>query len=188
MGIQNAFILTRAKWFSNRLEIPMDSIHQYTEDLIQSTFVNEFKKHYPQTFIFSDSIQKNWSEESQKLDKVIFLKGRFPDQGVVIKKDNNEAPPYLFILHELMIGTDLDRNLYFDYTKGREEIEIKSTVKKITFIISYTLWDNLKQRPLVSSVIEIQDPFSKALTSSQLEQITQKAVHKIYDEITQGKH
>jgi len=183
VGVQNAFILSRAKWFSNRLEIPMDSIHQKTDHLIISNFINEFKNNYPQASIFPDSIEKDWPIESQKLDKSIFIKGHLPAQGIVISHENKTLP-YLFILHEFLIGTDLDRNLYYDYTQGDQELEIKTTVHHITAILSYTLWDNLNQRPLFSSVIEIQDPFSTRLTQEQLKQITQKAVKQIHQEIS----
>lgn len=186
VGVQNAFILSRAKWFSNRLEIPMDSIHQKTDHLIISNFINEFKNNYPQASIFPDSIEKDWPIESQKLDKSIFLKGRLPAQGIVISNEN-KTPPYLFILHEFLIGTDLDRNLYYDYTQGDQELEIKTTVHHITAILSYTLWDNLKQIPLFSSVIEIQEPYTNKLTETYLKQITQKAVKEIHQEISRRK-
>ena len=88
VGVQNAFILSRAKWFSNRLEIPMDSIHQKTAHLMLSNFTNEFKNHYPQASIFPDSIEKDWPMESQKLDKSIFLNGRLPAHGIVISNEN----------------------------------------------------------------------------------------------------
>src|SRR5574344_2812881 len=60
VGTQNAFILSRAKWFSHRLEIPMDSIHQKTDHLIISNFINEFKINYPQASVFPDSVEKDW--------------------------------------------------------------------------------------------------------------------------------
>lgn len=183
VGTQNAFILSRAKWFSNRLEIPMDSIHQKTDHLIISNFINEFKINYPQASVFPDSVEKGWPTESQKLDKSIFLKGRLPAQGIVISHEN-KTPPYLFILHEFLIGTDLDRNLYYDYTQGDQELEIKTTVHHITAILSYTLWDNLNQRPLLSSVVEIQEPFSTRLTQEQLKLISQKAVKQIHKEFS----
>lgn len=186
VGTQNAFILSRAKWFSNRLEIPMDSIHQKTDHLIISNFINEFKINYPQASVFPDSVEKDWPTESQKLDKSIFLKGRLPAQGIVIKNDTH-TPPYLFILHEFVIGTDLDRSLYYDYTQGGQEVEVKTSVKHVTAILSYTLWDNLKQIPLFSSVIEIQEPYTNKLTETYLKQITQKAVKEIHQEISRRK-
>jgi hypothetical protein len=186
VGLESAFILTRAKWFSNRLEISMDSIHSVVDSLMTSNFTNEFKNYHSQVLFIPDSVKKNWPTESQKLDKSIFLKGQLPAQGIVIKNDTH-TPPYLFILHEFVIGTDLDRSLYYDYTQGGQEVEVKTSVKHVTAILSYTLWDNLKQIPLFSSVIEIQEPYTNKLTETYLKQITQKAVKEIHQEISRRK-
>jgi len=86
-----------------------------------------------------------------------------------------------------VIGTDLDRSLYYDYTQGGQEVEVKTSVKHVTAILSYTLWDNLKQIPLFSSVIEIQEPYTNKLTETYLKQITQKAVKEIHQEISRRK-
>lgn len=182
---ENAFILTRAKWFSNRLEVSMDSIHQKTDELISSTFKSSLQKHYPQLKIIPTSTQKTFPEESQKLDRVVFIKGRFPAQGTEVATESGEKPPYLLILHELIIGTDLSRSIYFDYTQNQQEIEFQTLVKNITAIASYTLWDNFNQRPLLSSIIEIQQPFVNVLTMNDLKQLTEKVAEQVQREIKQ---
>lgn len=185
---ENAFILTRSKWFSNRLNVPMDSIHQKTDELISSTFKSTLKEHYPKLKTIPTAVQNTLPEESQKLDRVVFIKGRFPSQGMEIATESGEKPPYLLILHEFIIGTDLKRSIYFDYTQNQQEFEFQSLVKNVTVIASYTLWDNFNQRPLLSSIIEIQHPFANDLTMNNLKILAQKAAKQIEREIREKVH
>ena len=52
-------------------------------------------------------------------------------------------------------------------------------------MISYTLWDNIKQRPLFSAVDEIQHPVIK-FGLTDLEQLMRQTVQQIRKNLYQG--
>ena len=54
----------------------------------------------------------------------------------------------------------------------------KKTSTHISAIISYTLWDNERQRPLFSAVDEVQRPITKP-TPEDLEALVRSAVKQI---------
>ena len=81
------------------------------------------------------------------------MKGKLPEQGVSIKDAAGSIPPQILLIHEVIIGTDLKRENFFDYALIHNESEERRDVKNISAIISYTLWDNVKQRPTKFSTL-----------------------------------
>ncbi|NLO23874.1 MAG: hypothetical protein GX116_06045 [Fibrobacter sp.] len=185
IGLENAFILTREKWFANRLSLPPDSIHAIIDPWMSKTFYAELHNLFPNSLLLPDSLQSSWPEESFQLDHSIFLKGKFPEQGSVVSTDSIN-PPYLLLLHEFIIGTDLSRAYYFDYELHSQNTQIQSEVKSVSFIASYTLWDNQKQRPLVSSIIEWQEPYTHSLSFEQLQKNIKNLVLAMQKEMAAG--
>ena len=106
------------------------------------------------------------------------MKGKLPEQGVTVTAPDGTIPPQILLIHEVIIGTDLKRENFFDYALIHNELEDKRDVKNISAIVSYTLWDNVKQRPLFSAVDEIQHPVFK-LTLNDLEQLMRLTVQQI---------
>lgn len=177
-GISDAFVLTRSAWFAKKLQWAPDSIQLKATAFFADVFLNEFTRAYPTFVKIPDNHFKSFPEESQKLDERIFMKGRLPEQGVVVKDSVGNEPPYILILHEFIVGTDLKREDYFDYAYTHNENTSKKTSKNLSAIVSYTLWDNLKQRPLFSAVDEIQRPIL-ALTVQDLDALVRSAVKQI---------
>jgi hypothetical protein len=128
----------------------------------------------------------NAPEESQKLDSRIFMKGKLPEQGVVVKAPDGTIPPQILLIHEVIVGTDLKRENFFDYALIHNETEDRRDVKNISAIVSYTLWDNVKQRSLFSAVDEIQHPLVFKLTLKDLEQLMRQTVQQIRKNMYQG--
>jgi len=87
------------------------------------------------------------------MDKTIFIKTKFPEQGVEIGNSN-----YLFIIHEYTVGGDLQAENFYDYTKANVEMSQKKNFKNFTIIATFTLWDNKRQIPLRSGIVEVQTP------------------------------
>ena len=135
-GTQNAFVLTRSKWFA------------------------------------------------KKLGDRIFIKGHFPEQGVSVTNGGN-VPPYILILHEFIIGTDINRIIFYDYEIIRQESSEKKTSNNLSIVLSYTLWDNVNQRPLFSAVDEIQHPITK-ITIDDLKAAVAAAAKKIRINLYEG--
>ncbi|GHV14263.1 hypothetical protein AGMMS49938_10090 [Fibrobacterales bacterium] len=152
-----SFMLTRADFFSNALSIPNDSIYNKLENLSDSIIFNQISKKY-NTVQIPKNTREKFSKETQKLDKTIFIKTVFPEQGVEITDTNGSVPDYLFIIHEFTIGGDLDPINFYDYTKANVELNQKKKFKNLSIIVSFSLWDNKKQIPLKSGISDSQTP------------------------------
>jgi hypothetical protein len=176
-GLQKAFVLTRTKWFANRLGYG-DSTQIKATEFCAKAMEREFHGIYSKLTVLPDSLIDKAPEESQKLDDRIFMKGKLPEQGIVVKAPDGTTPPLILIIHEVIVGTDLKRENFFDYALIHNESEEKREVQNISAIVSYTLWDNLKQRALFSAVDEIQHPV-KALSEQDLEQLMRQTVQQI---------
>lgn len=177
-GVQSAFVLTRTAWFANRLEIPNDSIQLKMTAFCAQFMLDELRGGYNKLDVLPDSAISKFPEESQKIDERIFLKGKLPEQGVVVKDSAGNVPPVILLIHEVIIGTDLKREDFFDYDLIHNEAQVRKLVDNITAIVSYTLWDNEKQRPLFSAIDEIQHPV-KALTMDDMRALIRKIVQQI---------
>ena len=184
-GIENAFVITRSSWFAKRLEIEKDSIQIKATGHCKKIFENEMRKTYGSLLILPDSVNANSPEESLKLDERIFIKGRIPEQGVSLKDSAGNVPPVILILHEFIIGTDLKRENFFDYALIHNESGGIRKPDNVSAIFSYTLWDNLKQRPLFSAVEEIQQPIT-TYKLNNLTNLIQMAVQKVHKNLYAG--
>lgn len=184
-GLDEAFVVTRSSWFAKRLDISKDSIQTYTTSFCAQKFLEETKKNYATVTVIPDSSINKYPEESQKLDDRIFMKGHLPEQGVIVKDPQGNTPAQILIIHEFILGTDLKREEFFDYALIHNESPEKKTSKKLTAIVSYTLWDNLKQRSLYSAVNEFEAPIVK-MKLEDIESIVNLAMHEIKNNIISG--
>ena len=183
-GLQKAFVLTRTKWFANRLDFG-DSTQVKATEFCAKALEQEFRGGYGKIIVLPDSVLDSSPEESQKLDDRVFMKGRLPEQGVTVTGPDGHTPPQILLIHEVIIGTDLKRENFFDYALIHNESEEKRDVQNISAIVSYTLWDNTKQRPLFSAVDEIQHPVTQ-LKLTDLEQLMRQTVQQIRKNLYQG--
>ena len=184
-GIENAFVITRSNWFAKRLEISTDSIQIKGTLHCRNIFETELRKVYGNLIVIPDSANIKFPEESLKLDERIFIKGHIPEQGIAIKDTASNVPPVVLILHEFIIGTDLKRENFFDYALIHNESGSIRKPDNVSAIFSYTLWDNLKQRPLFSAVDEIQQPIT-TYKLANLTNLIQIAVQKIRKNLYEG--
>jgi len=153
--LDDAFMLTRSSWFAEKLNIHNDSIYSVLEKITDSIIINELSKIWNVSAI-SKKDREKFSRETLKMDKTIFIKTRFPEQGVEIGSSN-----YLFIIHEYTVGGDLDAENFYDYTKANVEMSQKKKFKNFSIIATFTLWDNKKQIPLRSGIISAQTPINE---------------------------
>jgi hypothetical protein len=153
----DAFMLTRADWFVEKLKIHNDSIYSKLEILTDSVIFSEVQQKWNSSII-SKKERENFSKETLKMDKTIFIKTRFPEQGISVLDNNGKAPDYLFIIHEYTIGGDLEAENFYDYTKANLETSQKKKFKDLSIIATFTLWDNKRQIPLRSGVASSQMP------------------------------
>ncbi len=177
-GTGDAFVLTRSAWFAKKLGMGTDSIQLKAVAFCEQAFLDELRRAYPTFTKIPNATMKAFPEESQKLDERIFMKGHLPEQGVVVKDSAGNTPSNILILHEFIIGTDLKRENYFDYALIHNENTDKKTSNNLSAIVSYTLWDNQKQRPLFSAVDEIQRPIT-VLSLNDLDALVRTSVKQI---------
>jgi len=176
--LDDAFMLTRTSWFAEKLNIHSDSIYDKLEVLTDSIILNELSKNWNVSAI-SKKDRESFSKETLKMDKTIFIKTRFPEQGVEIGNSN-----YLFIIHEYTIGGDLEAENFYDYTKANVEMSQKKKFKDFSIIVTFTLWDNKKQIPLRSGIISVQSPikddiFNMDIFIKTTKQAVQECVKKL---------
>ena len=184
-GTGNAFILTRSKWFAKKLDIDPLKVQEEATDFCRRAFIDEMKRAYPALKELPDSAVSKFPEESQKLDDRVFIKGHFPEQGVSVTDAGGNIPKYILILHEFIVGTDINREVFYDYELIRQESAEKKTSKNLSAILSYTLWDNENQRPLFSAVDEIQRPIAQ-LRMDDLKAVVSEAAKKIRINLYEG--
>jgi len=153
--LDDAFMLTRTSWFAEKLNIQGDSIYDKLEKLTDSLILSELSKSWNVSAV-SKKDRERFSKETLKMDKTIFIKTRFPEQGVEIGNSN-----YLFIIHEYTVGGDLQAENFYDYTKANVEMSQKKKFKDFSIIATFTLWDNKRQIPLRSGIISVQTPIKE---------------------------
>lgn len=117
--LDDAFMLTRNSWFAEKLNIHSDSIYDKLEMLTDSIILSELSKNWNVSAI-SKKDRESFSKETLKMDKTIFIKTKFPEQGVEIGNSS-----YLFIIHEYTVGGDLEAENFYDYTKANVEMSQK---------------------------------------------------------------
>ncbi len=156
LGLHRAVVVTRDKWFAKHLQIPRDSVYFLLGKQAEDAFTKELQHaRYTSLSIWPDSVYEKLPEETQKLDEKIYIKGRFPAQGVSLQSPNGKTPKHLILIHEWTLGLDLKKDNFFDYTLINNEEETKRASESLTVILSYTLWDNENQRALYSAVAEV---------------------------------
>jgi len=158
----SAFMLTRADWFAEKLNIQYDSIYSELEILTDSVIFDEIQKKWKSSIISKEEREK-FSKETLKMDKTVFIKTRLPEQGVEVQSDSGSIPNYLFIIHEYTIGGDLQAENFYDYTKANVEMSQTRKFKNVSVIATWTLWDNKKQIPLRSGIANVQFPIKDSV-------------------------
>jgi len=176
--LDDAFMLTRTSWFSEKLNIHGDSIYDKLEILTDSIILSELSKNWNVSAV-SKKDRDGFSKETLKMDKTIFIKTKFPEQGVEIGNSN-----YLFIIHEYTVGGDLEAENFYDYTKANVEMSQKKNFKNFSIIATFTLWDNKRQIPLRSGIISVQSPikndvFNMDIFIKTTKQAVQECIRKL---------
>ena len=84
---------------------------------------------------------------------------------------DSAKPKYLILIHEITLGTDLNKSSFFDYSKKQEEIDQKKKPEQISVILSFTLWDNQQQVPLYSAITEEQEFISNNVSLDSIKNL-----------------
>ncbi len=179
VGLERSIVVTRDKWFAKNLEIPRDSVHAFLRELAKSAFTRELSTtRYPKLVFFPDSVYESFPEDTERLDDRIFVKGRFPAQGKTVSLDG-KTPRHLILVHEFTLGLDLSKDDFYDYALINRESAEKRTSEFLTVILSYTLWDNEKQRALYSAVSEVPLKLSEKISPSDISRISSAAADSL---------
>ena len=188
LGLQNAIVVTRDKWFAKNLGIPRDSVYRILGKQIENSFTQELlQTRYPKLVIWPDSLYEKQPEESQKLDERIYIKGHFPIQGKALAGPDGKHPKHLILIHECTFGLDLQKDNFYDYALTGNEASEKKTAEKLTILLSYTLWDNEKQRALFSAVAEIPHAIPQGIQPDDIRKISALAADSLVAGIDGGR-
>jgi len=171
----SAFMLTRADWFAEKLNLQNDSVYNQLETFSDSIIYSELSKTGAYSVV-SGKERNSFSRETLKMDKTIFIKTALPEQGVEVSNNNGTVPDYLFILHEYTIGGDLDAENFYDYNKANLEMTQKKKFKNLSIIATFTLWDNKRQIPLRSGVVSSQTPVKEDFNINVFSEATKRVV------------
>lgn len=168
----DAFILTQPNWFAGQLAISPDSVHDQLARWTDSLLLYGMSAFYsstpgPRIASIPSEIRSSLARETQKLDEKIYLKVQYPHQGQTLAAQGAN-PVFLLLIHEYTLGTDLQREAFYDYRLANQETRPDKTIDNLSILVSYTLWDNLKQVPLYSGVASVQTPLqSEKLSRSE---------------------
>ena len=185
IGADKAFVLVRSAWFAKKLGISADSVQTKVTTDCSKLLIAELKKRYNHLKVVPSSKLDGLPEESLKLDQRIFIKGKFPEQGVMVADSSGNIPKTILIVHEVIIGTDLSRENYFDYALIHNEGPEKKTSNNLTAIVSYTLWDNERQRSLFSAVDQVERTIVK-ISMGDIEELVRDIATQIQRNLDAG--
>ncbi|MFA6623652.1 MAG: hypothetical protein WCS54_06020 [Fibrobacteraceae bacterium] len=186
LGATESFVVTRDKWFANHLDIDRDSLYPFMNRIIQPTLLKTLSGTFRSLYVLPDSLFLKFPEESEKVDEHVYFKGRFPVQGRPFRDGNGYAPPYILLIHEFILGLDQHRENYYDYTQTQKEAPETRTANNLTVIMAYTLWDNARQIPLYSSLLEENFPLDHGFSAQELTQITETTARTMIQQIRRG--
>lgn len=187
VGLHRNIVVSRDKWFSKNLGIPRDSVYFVLGRQIEESFVRELRdSRYPRLSVWPDSFYEKFPEDTQKLDERIYVKGRFPEQGVVLRGPDGKSPRHLILIHECTFGLDLSKDNLYDYALVNREEPERRTSKALTIILSYSLWDNEKQRALYSAVAEVPYEIPRGIVSGDVEKVSAAAADSLARGIDSG--
>lgn len=159
--IGTRWILVRGSWFAEQMLMNPSEIYDSVGTMIQESFYPAISQKLPTIRLLSPNIIDSLSPiEAQKLDKTVYLKGRFPAQGQVVYSDGL-AIPQILLVHELTVGPDLKRENLYDYEKANLDSEGRfRKVQNIKAIATWTLWDNHRQHYIASGITEVSIPWT----------------------------
>jgi hypothetical protein len=186
LGATETFVITRDKWFTNHLDIDRDSLYPFMNGIIQPALIQTLSGTFRSLYVLPDSLFLKFPEESEKVDEHVYFKGRFPVQGRPFRDGNGYAPPYILLIHEFILGLDQHRENYYDYTQTQKEAPEMRTADNLTVIMAYTLWDNARQIPLYSSLLEENIPLRQGISAQALTQITETTARTMIRQIREG--
>lgn len=170
--IGDRWIITQGSWFADKLNLQPSQVYDTLGLLIQESFAEASSAYLPTATISGVAVYDSLPlPESHRIDTRVYVKGRFPAQGQTIQIDGY-SPPTLILVHEVTLGPDLSRDLFYDLKLSNRDTESrKSKVKNLTAIVSWTLWDNHRQRILLSGISETMVPWEKSTGGVLLEKL-----------------
>ncbi|HSQ42189.1 MAG TPA: hypothetical protein VLM37_07930 [Fibrobacteraceae bacterium] len=156
------WVLVRAAWFAQQMHINDAQVYDSVGTRIRRSFGLAMEQNFPELSAAPAGIYDSFpSPESQRLDTKAYFKGRFPAQGQEVRL-HNLAPPMLLLVHELTLGPDLAREKLYGLDQATLDDNGKPRkIHKLCAMASWTLWDNQRQRFLVSGVAEVKRPWNQ---------------------------
>jgi len=119
--------------------------------------------------------------EKKKLDDKVFITTWLPAQNTTVVLSDNSTPDYLLLFHEINLGANLNSSTLYRYdqaTSLRDDVP-EEQEKRLDLVISYTLWDNVKQRPLLHDIAEAHTEMPNPVQIKDIASLWQQAFEQI---------
>lgn len=119
--------------------------------------------------------------EKKKLDDKVFITTWLPAQHKTVVLPDQTTPDYLLLFHEINLGANLNSSTLYRYDQAttlRDEVP-EELEKRLDLVISYTLWDNAKQRPLLHDIAEAHTDMPNPVQVKDIAALWQKAFAQI---------
>jgi hypothetical protein len=127
--------------------------------------------------------------ETIKLREKTFIKVKLPAQGTSLIS-NNIKPEIIFIVHEASIGINLNATRLYVHSEGSNkninEASATNLQSSLNIVLTYTIWDNLKQQFLQHGIIQTETPFQETVTPNTIKGAFNSANFKISQLVSDG--
>lgn len=153
--VGDRWILVAPVWYSEISGIENSQIFDSVGQNIRLAFIESLQQAQPHLRTIPTSTYDAFPDvSSHLLAPGRYQKIRIPAQGQVVKVDEF-APPLLLLLHEIVIGPNVQRMHLYDVRHSNQVTESgPRKVKTLGAVVSWTLWDNRLQRALLTGVSE----------------------------------
>lgn len=172
------WIVVRSSWFAKRLSLEPSQVYDSLGTWIHQSINESLQQQWPKISQleshFYDSLPP---QESVRLDSNIYAKIRIPAQGQII----SQAPKHVLIIHEITLGPDIQRNMFYDHTQANQSGEIeRRKANQVTAMALWTLWDNELQANLLTSVSQVAIPVTESMNlRSDINLLLQKLAQRM---------
>lgn len=153
--VGDRWILVAPVWYSEISGIPNSQIFDSVGQNIRIAFLESLQQVQPHLRTIPITTYDAFPDASSHLlAPGRYQKIRIPAQGQVVKVDDF-SPPLLLLIHEVVIGPNVQRIQLYDVRHSNQVAESgPRKVKNLGAVVSWTLWDNRLQRVLLTGVSE----------------------------------
>ena len=173
--LSNEVILQEREIFVNKLNLDQQTILDTLTQWLNVSLEDSIHKKFASEEIISISIpeERFYPSENISLDENVYMSVKWPMQGKVINAED-EVPGTIVLFHEVTIGNNIGKDAI--YNRKSDGKPIVENMEYLTVIVSYTIWDNMKQQFIQYG---IEEATTLELLESKVDAATIKTLFEI---------